>query len=271
MSEPAQRHLDERVQIYYGEEFAESERLTTRSAQGRLEHQRTQELIRAVVPAGSRVLDVGGATGVHAAPLAADGYVVHLLDPVASQVETAARHGSFEARVGDARDLPFDDDTFDAVLLLGPLYHLAGKDDRLLALREAVRVVRQGGHVLAAAIPRASRHAAVTLTREIPHPYPAEWIALLEHGRPDRGGRFPGGHFHTGAELEVELAAAGLEEVAVVGIEGPAGLALEVLGDPAPEVYDAALILARSTGSLPGIRDLSSHLLGVGRVGPTPA
>jgi SAM-dependent methyltransferase len=271
MSEPDQRHLDERVQIYYGEEFAESERLTTRSAQGRLEHQRTQELIRAIVPAGSRILDVGGATGVHAAPLATAGYVVQLLDPVASQVETAARHGSFEARVGDARELPFDDDTFDAALLLGPLYHLAGRDDRLLALREAVRVVRQGGHVLAAAIPRASRHAAVTLTREIPHPYPAEWITLLEHGRPDRGGRFPGGHFHTGEELEVELAAAGLEEVAVVGIEGPAGLALEVLGDPAPEVYDAALTLARSTGSLPGIRDLSSHILGVGRVGPTPA
>ncbi|MEV0698474.1 class I SAM-dependent methyltransferase [Saccharopolyspora sp. NPDC050389] len=38
--------------------------------------------------------------------------------------------------VGDARDLPFDDDGADAVLLLGPLYHLVEREDRVLALRE---------------------------------------------------------------------------------------------------------------------------------------
>jgi hypothetical protein len=43
-------------------------------------------------------------------------------------------------------------------------------------------------------------------------------------------------------------------------------LALEVLDEPADEVYDAALTLARAVGDVPGVRDLSNHLLGIGRV-----
>ncbi|HEY3529366.1 MAG TPA: hypothetical protein VGK78_09455 [Nocardioides sp.] len=83
---------------------------------------------------------------------------------------------------------------------------------------------------------------------------------------PTPGARFPGGHFHTGEELEAELTEAGLTEVRVIGIEGPAGFALEVLPDPSAEVYDAALTLARAVGHLPGIRDLSTHLLASARV-----
>jgi SAM-dependent methyltransferase len=263
---PDQDAIDARIQAYYDRQFAESERLTTRSAQGRLEHQRTQELIRELVPPGSRILDVGGATGAHAAPLAADGYVVHLLDPVASQVEAARTDGTFTAEVGDARRLPSGDDEFDAALLLGPLYHLESRGERLQALGEARRVVRPGGHVFAAAIPRLTRHAAVTLTREIPHPYPPEWTALLEHGTPEPGSRFPGGHFHTGEELEAELVDAGLVDVRVVGVEGPAGLGMETLDEATPEVHAAALTIARAVADVPGIRDLSNHLLGIGKV-----
>jgi hypothetical protein len=40
------------------------------------------------------------------------------------------------------------------VLLLGPLYHLADRDDRVQALREARRIVRTDGAVYAAAISR---------------------------------------------------------------------------------------------------------------------
>jgi SAM-dependent methyltransferase len=263
---PDQDAVDARIQAYYGGEFEEGVRLTTRSAHGRLEHERTQELVRALVPPGSRVLDVGGATGIHAASVAAAGYQVRLLDPVPAQVETARAHGTFPAEVGDARDLPSGDDAFDAALLLGPLYHLATRADRLRALAEAARVVRPDGYVFAAAIPRVARHAAVTLARDVPHPYPSEWLALLEHGTPDPAGRFPGAHFHTGEELEAELADAGLDDVRVVGIEGPGGLALEELTDPPAELYAAALTLARAVGDVPGVRDLSNHLLGIGRV-----
>src|SRR5665213_1336718 len=97
----------------------------TRSPHGRLEFVRTQELLRRVLPApAARVLDVGGATGIHAIWLAEDGYDVELVDPVDHHVAAAREIGTFRAREGDARSLIEADDSVDAVLLLGPLYHL---------------------------------------------------------------------------------------------------------------------------------------------------
>ena len=54
-------------------------------------------------------------------------------------------------------------------------------------------------------------------------------------------------------------------------IEGVAGLALEQVPDDDPELLGAALTLARRTGNLPGLRDLSNHLLAVGRVPSVPS
>lgn len=263
--------VDARVQEYYAGEtgWDEHARLTTRTAQGPVEHIRTQELIRQRLAPGARVLDVGGATGVHAAPLADDGYDVLLVDPVPGQVARAAEHGTFEARVGDARDLAgpglqLADDEFDAVLLLGPLYHLATREDRLRALREAVRVTRPGGAVMAAGITRLA--ALVGGGYEL-FP-PAVWQAVLEHGQaPEMP--FPAAHFHDAAELAEEATDAGLSDVLVHGIEGPAGGALERVpldAPEAPELIDAALTLARALSTTPGVPDMSQHALVIGTV-----
>ena len=266
--------VDVRVQEYYSGQtgWDEHARLTTRTAQGPLEHTRTQELIRQRLAPGARVLDVGGATGVHAAPLAADGYDVVLVDPVAAQVARAAEHGTFEARVGDARDLSaagldLADDEFDAVLLLGPLYHLASRADRLRALREAARVTRPGSTVAAAGITRLA--ALVGGGYELFEP-PA-WQAVLEHGEAPADIAFPAAHFHDAGELAAEAADAGLSDVVVHGVEGPAGGALErvPLGAPeAPELIDAALTLARALSTTPGVPDMSQHVLAIGTVAP---
>ena len=57
---------------------------------GRLEYLRTRELLSRFLPAPpATVLDVGGAAGAYALPLAGEGYDVHLLDPVALHVEQA--------------------------------------------------------------------------------------------------------------------------------------------------------------------------------------
>jgi len=125
VSRHQQARIDAAIQTYYEDLFDEDTRLTTRSAQGRLEFERTQEIVRAATPAPARLLDVGGATGIHAAALARDGYEVTLIDPVPAQVATARKYGTFEALVGDARTLDLTDGSFDAVLMAGPLYHLA--------------------------------------------------------------------------------------------------------------------------------------------------
>src|SRR5690606_11227533 len=57
-------------------------------------------------------------------------------------------------RLGDARALDQAAECVDAVLLLGPLYHLTERAQRLAALREARRVVRPGGVIFAVGISR---------------------------------------------------------------------------------------------------------------------
>jgi ubiquinone/menaquinone biosynthesis C-methylase UbiE len=105
------------------------------------------------------ILDIGG-TGVCSFWLAEAGYSVHLGDPTDVQIEAANRI-NFESanplascRVGDARTLDFGDATADAILLLGPLYHLTESQGRLRALAETARVLKPGGLLFAAAISR---------------------------------------------------------------------------------------------------------------------
>lgn len=263
MSPRDQQDIDAGIQRYYGDVFDESARLTTRSAQGPLEFLRTQEIIRAHIPAG-RIADIGGGTGVHAVALSADGYEVELVEPVLRHVD-AARAAGVSARLGDARRLPFADASFDGALLLGPLYHLTSAEDRLLALREALRIVHPGGVVLVAGLSRYIAFGAMSLGERIPDPLPPEWGELISTGTPTGALRFPAGHFHTAEELGEELERAGFELLEVVGVEGPAGLFLETAADFDADLRDAALMLARAASCVPGIRDQSAHLVAIGR------
>ncbi len=230
---PDQDDIDARIQTYYGEVFDEHVRLTTRSAQGPLEFQRTQQIIREHVRSG-RVLDVGGGAGIHSRALMDAGLAVEMIDPVPRHVEQAQAAG-VSASVGDARDLPFPDDSFDAVIMLGPLYHLSSREDRLRALREAARVVRSGGVVLAAGLSRYVAFGAASLGRTVPSTIPGEW-------------------------------AAGMTVIRVAGVEGPGGMFLEGEAEIDGDIRDAALVLARAASDVPGIRDQSAHLIAVGLV-----
>ncbi len=261
-----QRTLDARIQRYYGGGFDEAARLTT-GAIGRAELARVRELVATRLEPGSRVLDVGGGAGVHASWLAAAGHAVTLVDPVPSHVEAARTVGTFTAEVGDARALTVAEGSFDAVLLAGPLYHLVTSEDRLLALREAARVLRPGGRVFAVAISRTIAALDAVLRRRFTGLPAQALVRLLETGdvadeirNPE--GEFPGGHFHTADELAEELAAAGFRDPWVTGIEGPGSIALE-LSRPRDDAVEAALLLARQAEGDREAADVSSHLLGV--------
>src|SRR5688572_24321824 len=127
----------------------------------RLEFERTKDILsRVLPPAPAVVVDIGGAAGVYSFWLAEQGYVAHLVDSSARLVgearrrNTSAGHRLASATVGDARALPQRDAWADAVLIMGPLYHLPQEEDRVAALREASRVVKPGGTVVVAAISR---------------------------------------------------------------------------------------------------------------------
>jgi len=233
---------------------------------------RTLELLERHLPASpARILDVGGGPGRYARLLLERGYDVHLIDPVPVHVEAARTAlGPERAALGDARQLEFADDSFDGLLLLGPLYHLSEREERVQALREAARVTRPGGAICCAAI---SRFASLMdgLHRDLVSDPVFE--AILERDLTDGQHRNPTQHpeyftttfFHQPAQLHDELEAAGLTVRCVVAIEGPAWIAgpLEArLNDPAQRVRLLALL--RRVEAEPALLGVSAHLFAVG-------
>jgi SAM-dependent methyltransferase len=248
------------------------------SGKNEIELARTQELLaRHLPPPPGVVLDVGGGPGAYACWLATRGYVVHLVDAVPLHVEQAlaasARqpsHPLASARVGDARRLTGADGTADAVLLLGPLYHLTERADRRAALREARRVLVPNGLVFAAGI---SRFAALFdglfhgLCRD------PDFVRIVErdlvdgqHRNPTSRDYFTTAYFHRPDELEAEVREAGFATVELVGLEGP-GDHLPDLAERWTDPAQRELILwaARAVEREPSLLGLSDHHLVVAR------
>lgn len=261
--------LDPLILAFHRDRYREHERLT-RSGHGRLELVRTRELLRRHLPPGPvTVLDVGGGTGVHARWLAADGHRVHLVDPVPGHVEQAASVPGVTAALGDARALDQPDDSVDVTLLLGPLYHLVDAGDRARAVAEAVRVTRPGGLVAAAAINRYAALLELTGLGLLDDDTIGEVTGLLATGvNTDDPDGFTTAYFHRVEEFSAELGDAGLIEVTVFGVEGPAAPALDnAAPDLAPAVFASAVRCARLVETDPALLATSPHLLGIGRVG----
>ncbi|MFE0465245.1 class I SAM-dependent methyltransferase [Kitasatospora sp. NPDC058965] len=238
----------------------------------RLELWRTQDVLRRVLdglgPGPHRVLDVGGGAGVHAAWLAGDGHRVTLVDPVPLHVEQASRLAGVTATLGDARELAAPDASFDAVLLLGPLYHLPERADRLRALAEARRVVRPGGAVVAATINRfAGLHDTMRSGAYFEPANRRATDACVAGGtlRPASGQNlFTTAYFHLAAEVPVEFAEAGLAPGGQYGLEGAAWLlGLDGRLDD-PEQRAVVLAALRAAESEPSLLGVSGHLLTVG-------
>ncbi len=226
---------------------------------GQLELLRAQEVLRRHLPKPpAKVLDVGGGTGVHAQWLAAEGYRVHLIDLAPRHVAKAnADLGQLgvTAELGDARQLPVADGTYDVVLLFGPLYHLTERQDRLSALREAVRAVRPGGVVAVAAV---SRFASLFDGLARQYLFDPEFRSIaaqdLKDGQHRNPGQRPGwwttAYFHHPDELRDEVIQAGLVVWELVGLEGLA-VWLPQLADRWGNLDDRETILWSSRQSRP--------------------
>jgi SAM-dependent methyltransferase len=260
--------LDPEVLMYY-DQGREQSRLETTS---RLEFLRTRELLdRFLPPPPARVLDVGGGAGAYAVPLAGAGYDVVLVDPVPLHVDQARQTGVRSAVVGDARSLEFGDDLFDAALLLGPLYHLVDRQARVRAVREAARVVRPSGLILAAVISRFAStldglHAGFLLDERFERIVETD-VATGHHENPDHvPGWFTTAYFHRPTELVDEFEEAGCDVQEVLAIEGPTSGMRDL--DGWLENADRRATLLRAIGRIesePSLLGCSNHLFIVAR------
>jgi SAM-dependent methyltransferase len=259
--------------IRHYEEFREEDRLTT--GMGELELLRTREIVhRFLGSPPARILDVGGGPGIHAAWLADEGFGVHVVDLSNRHVEKVLDDLSavgVTAEVGDATSLAHADNSFDVVLLLGPLYHLTERDSRLQALREARRVVRPGGLVFVAGI---NRFASLFDGLARGFLFDPEFREIVDqdlengqHRNPNnRSHWFTTAYFHAPAELRGEIEDSGLEVLDLLGVEGLAAWLDQLAGQwGTSEGRDAILFAARAIENEPSLLGLSPHLLAVSR------
>jgi ubiquinone/menaquinone biosynthesis C-methylase UbiE len=263
--------------VQYYEDAEEATRLA--SGWFQLEQERTRELIiRHLPPPPLTVIDAGGGAGVYACWLAARGYKVHLIDPVTKHVEQARaassqqpEHPLASAEVGDARHLALADGSADAILLLGPLYHLVDREDRLACLREARRILRPGGLAWGAAI----SHFA-SLLDSLTHgffddpafaPIVGRDLEDGQHRNPTANSTyFTDAYLHRPGELSREFLAAGFQIVELVGIEGPGWLATDfdrLWNDPTQR--ERLLAAVRKVEREPSILGATSHIMAIGR------
>ncbi len=141
------------LENYYSN-YDEEHRLLSRH--GQVEYITTMKYIHECLTLkSSEILEIGAGTGRYSVALAKEGHAVTAVELVEHNIEQlkAKLDGSERLTVinGNAHDLSMlADNTFDLTLLLGPMYHLYTKADKLQALSEAVRVTKPGGCILVA-------------------------------------------------------------------------------------------------------------------------
>ena len=203
---------------------------------GKIEFYRSKEILGQYIQGSNVIYDVGGGVGMYAAWLAEKGNQVHLLElaenAVAYARETVMKESGtdFAAEVADARCLPRPDRSADVVLLMGPLYHLQERADRDLALKEAYRVLKPGGLLMAAGISKYSTATWALSTYSASNDYLdddvflgmlKEEIVTGNHNRPEEYcGLIAKAYFTTADEMASEIEAAGFQVLGRHAVEG---------------------------------------------------
>jgi ubiquinone/menaquinone biosynthesis C-methylase UbiE len=237
---------------------------------GRIEFASTLRLIEKHFPKGGRVCDIGSGPGRYALELARRGYRMTLFDISERSIEKAQE--AFARKqlpadgfiCGNARDLVgLEAETFDAALLLGPMYHVVDPIGRREVLRELWRVLKPEGVAVVAFLN--SWGILRTGLTDFPERYRDETFARSMLGDVSFKGALPGFtecHWATPVSALSELHEAGYSIVTSAGAEGFAtGLRpqIERLAVEDAESYQIVLRLAAETAELPQYREATDH------------
>jgi len=251
---------------------------------GLIEFARTKEILQQTLPPPPAVIcDIGGGYGEYAFWLASLGYEVYLYDISETNIEMAkdlskdysANLQTIE--VADARSINRPDESADAVLLFGPLYHIVDDGERQLALTECRRLLKPGGLLYAAAITRYATTLWAVTTYGAKHHLldEPEFCDMIEHEintgqhilNPSSRYRGMGrSYFHLPDELKTEIEAAGFIGTDVRGVIGPAWLVPNLDEAWKDETRRESIMrVVRLCERDESIMGLSTHLLAIAR------
>jgi ubiquinone/menaquinone biosynthesis C-methylase UbiE len=198
----------------------------------KLEGLRTKAIISRYLNArGLAIADIGGGAGFYAFWLHSLGHHVSMIDFSPRNVALAQEYAMKQnlslsfCEQGDARNLPFKNQQFDLVLLLGPLYHLVERAERVQSLKEAKRILKPGGVLIAAMI---SRYASLLdgFRRDLFRDEQFDGIVMNDlktgvhrntTGNPEY---FTTAYFHTPQEIKDEVNESGLQLEKLIAVEG---------------------------------------------------
>jgi len=260
-----------------------------RTGIGLIEFERTKEILLEKLPKPPAVIyDIGGAYGEYSWWLSSLGYEVHLFDlsetnitmskDLADEYPDVTLHS---AMICDARSIPRPEKSADAILRMGPLYSITEYEERILAIKESHRLLKDDGLLFSAALTPYSvlvsrlavYHEDDTKKRkELDDPAVISMInrALVDgcYINPERkiANGIGSSHLHTAKELRSELLSGGFETLSVHGVMGGAWLAPnldELLENK--ETREVLMNTVRMLDTHEEIIGLSGHMLAVSR------
>ena len=247
---------------------------------GIVEFHRTKEILARYIDDGKVIYDIGGGIGMYAAWLAKKGNEVHLIELAENAVEYAKANMMqdcrFVAEIGNALKVNRPDESADVVLLMGPQYHLRDRGERLQSLRQAFRVLKKGGLLVAAGISKFSSMTwALSVYGEkndfIDDPVFFNMIkgemTTGNHIRPKEYPKFIAeAYFTTSEEMKSEIVEAGFVVEKAIAVEGCIWFTphlTEKWEDKASR--ERLLNIVRITESEPEMMGMSPHFLLVAR------
>ncbi len=248
--------------------------------QGALEFAINKAWIQKFLPEpGTRVLDIGGGPGRYSIWLAAQGYRVTLAD-LSPDLLAIAREKASEERVeleeiieANAVDLSrFADRSFDAVLCLGPMYHLLEQSDREAVAAEVFRVLNPSGHAFVAFLNHLSALRAA-VNQDIPFftPYTLD---IVKHWHYDHVMDFPVAGIFSPAwvvhprDVAPFMERQGFRTVELVSSQSIAGDVqghLALFAERQPELYKWVIDELVKLANDPTIIGSAWHLLSIGQ------
>jgi len=256
---------------FYENEYNEDERMLRQP----LEFARCKDIIaRYLTQSKMEIADIGGATGMFSYWLAQNGHNAHLLDYTPSHIEKAkekARTLNITLKsytCGDARQVPYQNNQFDLVLEMGPLYHLQKREDRMRCLVEAERILKNDGLIICEVI---SRYANIFEGFQWNLIDDERFLEILDENlstglhSPGNTSYFTTAYFHTHNEIKQELEEAGFIDVSILPVEG-FGSILKVKEYFENEQRTKLLLkYIKKTENIPELLGVSNHLMAIGK------
>ena len=140
--------MNEENLINYYNKFNEDKRLNTRH--GHVEYITTLKYIHDYLKENDKIIEIGAGTGKYSCSLANEGYDVTAVELVKHNLKVIEKNNNkVKTILGNAINLKqIEDNTFDLTLLLGPMYHLITKEEKIKALNEAKRITKKNGIIM---------------------------------------------------------------------------------------------------------------------------